>query len=62
MQHWVESGLLSERLGCRPIEVSRSTVRYKAHGPDDSDLRGRLKVLAEKYPGYGYPTLHAIPP
>ena len=60
VQHWVESGLLSERRGCRLIEVSRSTVRYTAHGPDDSHLRSRLKALAEKYPRYGYPTLHTM--
>jgi len=60
VQHRVESGLLSERRGCRPIEVSRSTVRYKAHGPDDSDLRSRMKALAEKYPRYSYPMLHTM--
>lgn len=48
----------SERQGCRLIDVSRSTVRYRAVGRDDSNLRNRLKELAEKYPRYGYPTLH----
>ena len=58
VQYWVDQGMRSERRGCRLIGVSRSTVRYQAHGPDDSELRTRLKVLAEKYPRYGYPTLH----
>lgn len=58
VQFWVDQGLRSERRGCRLIGVSRSTVRYQAHGPDDSTLRSRLKALAEKYPRYGYPTLH----
>ena len=38
--------------------MSRSTVRYEATQRDDSQLRSRLKELAEKYPRYGYPTLH----
>lgn len=38
--------------------VSRSTVRYQAHGRDDTTLRARLKALAEQYPRYGHPTLH----
>lgn len=39
---------------------ARSTVRYETHSPDDSELRDRLKMLAEKYPRYGYPTLHTM--
>ena len=27
-------------------------------GRDDAKLRSRLKQLAERYPRYGYPTLH----
>ena len=27
-------------------------------GRDDTELRARLKQLAERYPRYGYPTLH----
>ncbi len=60
VQSWAERGLLSERQGCRLIEVARATVRYAAKPPDDSALRGRLKELAEKYPRYGYPLLHAM--
>lgn len=60
VQFWIKSGLLSERHGCRLLEVSRSTVRYKGHGRDDTCLRTRMKALAEKYPRYGYPTLHTM--
>lgn len=60
VQFWINAGLLSERHGCRLMEVSRSTVRYKSNGRDDASLRTRLTALAEKYPRYGYPTLHTM--
>ena len=60
VQFWIKTGLLSERPGCRLMEVSRSMVRYQRHGRDDVELRARLNALAEKYPRYGYPTLHAM--
>jgi putative transposase len=60
VQLWVENDLLSERRGCRLIDVARSTVRYQSHGRDDDPLRTRLKQLAEQYPRYGYPMLHAM--
>ncbi len=58
VQFWVTEGLRSERQGCRLDGVSRSTVRYEAKRQNDSELRSRLEELAEKYPRYGYPTLH----
>lgn len=60
VKSWAARGLLSERQGCRLIEVARATVRYAAKPPDDSVLRQRLKELAEQYPRYGYPLLHAM--
>jgi len=60
IEHWVTRGLLSERHGCRLLEVSRSMVRYEAKAKDDDRLRSRLKALAELYPRYGYPMLHAM--
>lgn len=60
VQHWVESGLLSERAGSRLIGVSRSVVRYRPKPKNDSELRNRLKKLAEKYPRYGCPLLHGM--
>lgn len=60
VQFWIKTGLLSERHGCRLMGVSRSTVRYQSYGRDDAHLRDRLKELAEKYPRYGYPTLHTM--
>lgn len=49
---------LSERRACLLLDLSRSVMRYQSGRPDDSELRGRLKSLAEQYPRYGYPTLH----
>jgi hypothetical protein len=48
----------SERRACRLVEFSRSAAWYRLKGRGDADLRDRLKVLAERYPRYGYPTLH----
>lgn len=48
----------SERRACRLMGFSRSAAWYPLKGRDDSVLRDRLKVLAEQYPRYGYPTLH----
>ena len=42
------------------MDVSRSVVRYQAKPETDGALRERLKQLAERYPRYGYPTLHAM--
>ncbi len=57
---WAHRGLLSERAGCRLLDISRSVVRYRARAKDDSALRQRLKALAEKYPRYGCPLLHGM--
>ncbi len=48
----------SERRACRLVRFSRSSAWYRLKGRNDSELRDRLKVLAEQYPRYGYPTLH----
>ena len=57
---WVREGLLSQRHGCRLMRVSRSMVRYAPRPTNDVELRARLKALAERYPRYGCPTLHAM--
>lgn len=49
---------MSERRACRVIGFSRSSAWYTLRGHDDETLRKRLKQLAERYPRYGYPTLH----
>jgi putative transposase len=54
----LKSRRISERRACRVIGFSRSAAWYCLKGRDDDALRSRLKVLAERYPRYGYPTLH----
>ena len=49
---------VSERRACRLTGFSRSAAWYPPKGGDDAELRARLKALAERYPRYGYPTLH----
>jgi len=49
---------VSERRACRLVGFSRSAAWRSLEGRKDDVLRARLKVLAERYPRYGYPTLH----
>ena len=56
----LKSRRFSERRACRLIGFSRSAAWSRLKGRDDHTLRARLKVLAEQYPRYGYPTLHAM--
>ncbi len=51
---------VSERRACRLVGFSRSAAWAPLKGRDDERLRFRLKALAEQYPRYGYPTLHAM--
>lgn len=48
----------SERRACRVVGFSRSASWYQLKGRDDQALRQELITLAERYPRYGYPTLH----
>lgn len=54
----LKSRRFSERRACRVVGLSRSVAWYRLKGRDDGALRARLKALAERYPRYGYPTLH----
>ena len=51
---------VSERRACRLVGFSRSAAWAPLKGHDDGALRSRLRALAEQYPRYGYPTLHAM--
>ena len=57
MDH-LKSRRVSERRACRLTGFSRSASWSPLKGRDDAELRVRLKALAERYPRYGYPTLH----
>ena len=54
----LKSRQFSERRACRLIGFSRSAAWRPLKGRNDDVLRARLKALAERYPRYGYPTLH----
>jgi putative transposase len=56
----LKSRRYSERRACRLVGFSRSACWRPLKGRDDLVLRQRLKALAERYPRYGYPTLHAM--
>ncbi len=50
----------SQRRACRLVGLPRSVAWYRPKGRDDAPLCDRLKVLAERYPRYGYLTLHEM--
>jgi len=50
----------SQRRACRLVGLPRSVAWYRPKGRDDAALRRRMKVLAERYPRYGYLTLHGM--
>jgi putative transposase len=54
----LKSRKVSERRACRVVGFSRSAAWTPLKGRDDAALRSRLRALAERYPRYGYPTLH----
>lgn len=56
----LKSRQFSERRACRLVVFSRSAMWRKLDGREDHELRARLKMLAERYPRYGCPTLHEM--
>ena len=56
----LKAGCISERRACRLAGISRVAMWKPRKGRDDAQLCARLKQLAERYPRYGYPTLHDI--
>ena len=50
----------SERRACRVVGFSRSAAWRPLIGRSDGPLRERLRTLADRYPRYGYPTLHEM--
>lgn len=56
----LKSRRISERRACRLAGFSRSAAWRPLAGRNDQALRARLKELAERYPRYGYPTLHDL--
>ena len=55
MNHLQATFPISERRAARVVGVSRSTVRYEAHIPDDEpQVLVRMEALVRKHPRYGY--------
>ena len=51
---------MSERRACRVLGVDRTSVRYQATRPADTELRERLRTLAAERRGSGYRRLHVL--
>jgi putative transposase len=51
---------LSERRACGRAGLGRSSYRYRRPGPDESELRKRLKELAAEHRRYGYRRLTVL--
>jgi putative transposase len=51
---------MSERRACRVLGVDRTSVRYKATRPADTELRERLRTLAAERRRFGYRRLHVL--
>jgi putative transposase len=51
---------MSERRACRVIGCDRASIRYRPTRPDDSELRERLKALAQERRRFGYRRLHVL--
>ncbi len=54
-----ESFRMSERRACRAIRINRSTIRYETRREDATDLRARLRELAQARPRFRYRRLPA---
>jgi putative transposase len=51
---------MSERRACRVIGTDRTSIRYAPKRADDSELRDRLKALAQERRRFGYRRLHVL--
>lgn len=59
MRFLVERGV-SERRACTLVAANRATVQYQARARTDDGLAGRLAVLAQQHPRYGYRRVWAL--
>ena len=51
---------LSERRGCEIIEADRTMIRYRSRRPPDTELRTRLRDLANERKRFGYRRLFVL--
>jgi len=55
-----EAAGLSQRRACRFFGMARSTIQYRSVRPPDTEMRGRLRELAEERRRWGYRMLHVL--
>jgi putative transposase len=51
---------ISERQACKIVRLCRSSCRYQAKPTDDTEIRSRLRQLAEQRRKFGAPRLHVM--
>jgi putative transposase len=51
---------LSERRACSIVSADRTTIRYRSRRPPDTELRGRLRELANERRRFGYRRLFIL--
>jgi transposase InsO family protein len=51
---------MSERRACRVIDADRKSVRYQSRRPPETELRARLRELANERRRFGYRRLHIL--
>ena len=51
---------MSERRACRVIDADRKSVRYQSRRPPETELRTRLRELANERRRFGYRRLHIL--
>jgi transposase InsO family protein len=51
---------MSERRACRVIDADRKSVRYQSRRPLETELRARLRELANERRRFGYRRLHIL--
>ncbi|MBB3965887.1 transposase InsO family protein [Rhizobium metallidurans] len=51
---------LSERRACQIISADRKTIRYQSHRPVETELRARLRELANERRRFGYRRLFVL--
>ena len=55
-----EAAGLSQRRACRFFGVARSTIQYRSVRPPNTEMRDRLRELAEERRRWGYRMLHVL--
>lgn len=60
VDHLVERFRVGRRRACGLVLLCRATFYYRAHRPDDTPIRARLRELAQAPQRWGYQRLHIL--